>query len=285
MNQLEWATLHRREVGGIEVQLRHLTTSEPLHFYSSYGRADLSLMLPPYSKSSAVQVEELGDSFYEVGNLSVALPHTRLQFKACGQEIRSVNCLFDADLFRSVTRISETGRPEHLLSSIDIGGRCGEIIDSLLRRIAQEVQAPGFASDTLIEGLGLTALAELARHFHAAAGDQLPPRGRLSVAQMRMLHDYVENRPGAAPTISELARQCGIGPRHFMALFRATTGQTVRQWVDAQRIAKARRLLTQTRIPLKVIAFDLGFANQSVFSTAFKRLAGVSPREYRNREN
>lgn len=284
MNQLEWATLHRREVGGIEVQLRHLTASEPLHFYSSHGRADLSFMLPPYSKTGAVQLEELGDAFYEVGNLSLALPHTHLQFKACGQEIRSVNCLFDADLFQSVTHIPETGSPEHLLSSIDIGGRCGETIDALLRRLAQEVQAPGFAADTMIEGLGLTALAELARHFNGPADGDQAPRGRLSMAQVRMLHDYVENRPGAAPTISELARQCGIGPRHFMALFRATTGQTVRQWVDAHRVAKARRLLTETRIPLKVIAFDLGFANQSVFSTAFKRLAGVSPREYRNRE-
>ena len=80
MNQMEWATLNRREVGGMEVQLRHLTSSEPLHLYSSQGRADLSLMLPPYSKAGAVQVEELGTAFYDVGNLSVALPHTHLQF-------------------------------------------------------------------------------------------------------------------------------------------------------------------------------------------------------------
>lgn len=285
MNKMEWATLQRREVGGIEVQLRHLTSSEPLHFYSSQGRADLSLMLPPYSKSGFVQFDELGAAFYEVGNLSLALPHTHLQFKASGAEIRSVNCLFDADLFESVTHISDADNATQLLLSMDIGGKCGGTIDTLLRRLAQEVTAPGFAADTMIEGLGLTALAELARHLNGHADDEPPARGRLSMAQLRMLHDYVDNRPGAAPTISELARQCGIGPRHFMALFRATTGQTVRQWVDAQRIEKARRLLTETRIPLKVIAFDLGFANQSVFSTAFKRLSGVSPREYRNKES
>mgnify|MGYP000989341171 FL=1 len=67
-----------------------------------------------------------------------------------------------------------------------------------------------------------------------------------------------------------------------MALFRATTGQTVRTWVDSQRMQKAQRLLAETRLPLKVIAFDLGFANQGVFSTAFKRMTGVSPSDYRN---
>lgn len=285
MNQLEWATLQRREVGGIEVQLRHLTSSGPLQFYSSNGRADLSLTLPPYSRTGAVQVEELGASFYEVGNLSLALPHTHLNFRAPGEEIRSVNCLFDADLFQSVTQISDVGNAAQLMSSFDIGGRCGANIDALLRRIATEIRSPGFATETMIEGLGLTALAELARHLNGAADDDAPPRGQLSMAQMRMLHDYVTEKSGPTPSITELARQCGIGPRHFMALFRATTGQTVRQWVDTLRTEKARRLLSETRIPLKVIAFDLGFANQSVFSTAFKRMAGMSPREYRKRES
>jgi AraC family transcriptional regulator len=44
---------------------------------------------------------------------------------------------------------------------------------------------------------------------------------------------------------------------------------------------QARRLLTETDQPLKMIAYDLGFANQGVFSTAFRRVAGLAPSAYR----
>lgn len=282
MNQLEWATLRRQEAGGIEVQLRHFTLSEPFNVYTSDGRATLGLILPPYPSRGAVQYEELGSSFYDIGNIHLTPPYAHCQFAGGGDCFRSLSCLFDAELFQSVTHISGACNPAQLLSSIDIGGKSGGALDAFMRRMAQEVEAPGFATDTMIEGLGLAALAELARHLNGYSGDERPARGRLSIGQVRLLHDYVNEKRGAAPTITELAQQCGIGPRRFMALFRATTGQTVRHWVDKQRMEKARRLLTETRMPLKVIAFELGFANQGVFSTAFKRMAGVSPREYRN---
>ena len=45
---------------------------------------------------------------------------------------------------------------------------------------------------------------------------------------------------------------------------------------------QARRLLTEGDLPLKAIAYDLGFANQGVFSTAFRRIAGMTPSAYRD---
>jgi AraC family transcriptional regulator len=282
MNQLEWATLHRREVGGIEVQLRHFTLSEPFNFYDSDGRATLGFILPPYPSKGAVQYDELGSSFHDIGRLHLTPPYAHCRFSGSNDIFRSLSCLFDAALFQNVTHIPGACNPAQLMSSIDIGGRSGGTLDVIMRRMAQEVETPGFAPDTMIEGLGLAALAELAQHLNGQPIAEAPARGRLSVTQVRLLQDYVNDRTGPAPSISELAQQCGIGRRRFMALFRATTGQTVRTWVDAQRMQKAQRLLTETRLPLKVIAFDLGFANQGVFSTAFKRMTGVSPSDYRN---
>lgn len=282
MNQLEWATLSRREVGGIEVQLRHFTLSEPFNVYTSDGRATLGLILPPYPSKGAVQYEELGSSFHDIGKLHLTPPHAHCQFVGNGDIFQSLSCLFDASLFQRVTHIPGACNPAQLLSSIDIGGRSGGSLDAIMRRMAQEVQAPGFATDTMIEGLGLAALAELAQHLNGHSGEEMSTRDRLSMAQVRLLQDYVNDRSGPAPSISELAQQCGIGRRRFMALFRTTTGLTVRHWVDVQRMEKARRLLSETKLPLKVIAFDLGFANQGVFSTAFKRMIGISPSEYRN---
>mgnify|MGYP001151314990 CR=1 FL=1 len=281
MNQLEWTTLNRLEAGGIEVQLRQFTLSEPYTVYTSDGRATLGLVLPPYPSKGAVRYEALGSSYHDIGKIHLTPPYAHCEFVGSGDYFRSVSCLFDAALFQSVTRISGACSAEQLLSSIAIGGESGAALDPILQRMAQEVAAPGFATDTMIEGLGLAALAELARRLNGQSPEKRPVRGRLSMAQLRLLQAYIHDRSGPGPSVSELAQQCGLGRRRFMTLFRATTGQTVRDWVDLQRMEKARRLLTKTSLPLKVIAFDLGFANQGIFSTAFKRMAGVSPSQYR----
>src|SRR5690606_32537050 len=137
--------------------------------------------------------------------------------------------------------IDEGWSTRQLLATFDLGGQSGGPLDLLLRRLARELETPGFAAETMIEGLGLTALAELSRQL-GGQGPVLPPmRGRLSPAQLRQIESYVEETPGCAPTISELARQCGMGPRRFTTLFRQTTGQTVRNWVEERRMDKARQ--------------------------------------------
>ena len=50
------------------------------------------------------------------------------------------------------------------------------------------------------------------------------------------------------------------------------------------RIRKAEELLTQTAMPVKEIAFLLGYAKALYFSAEFIRFRGISPREFRNRE-
>ena len=81
--------------------------------------------------------------------------------------------------------------------------------------------------------------------------------------------------------MDDIAAAAGIGANHAMTLFRRHTGMTLSTYVTRQRIARAQRLLTQTRRPVLQVGFDCGFGSVSRFYEAFGREAGASPAAYR----
>ena len=77
--------------------------------------------------------------------------------------------------------------------------------------------------------------------------------------QLIAIRERVEAEDRAPPSVAELARLCGIGERHLLRLFRAATGETVSGFVRKALTERARRMLSQTDLPTKEIAYRLGF--------------------------
>ncbi|ARS28484.1 helix-turn-helix transcriptional regulator [Sphingomonas sp. KC8] len=282
MAQLNWTTLAETSVEGIAVQLRRYDLPAPVEMTVREERPVVSMMLPPYPVERLGRYDGGGD-YHGLGNIVFTPPAADCHFRGDGGKPMTLSCLFDRTLFDRVTRIDDGWSRGRLLATLDVGGTAGGAIDAMLRRMAEELRAPGFATETLIEGLGLAALAELSRFLHADTTSAPRTSGQLNATQLRRLDEYVDAFPRRAPTISTLAGLLGMSPRRLTTLFRDTTGLTVRAWVEAKRMDQARRLLADTDLPLKAIAYDLGFANQGVFSTAFRRVAGLAPSTYRDR--
>jgi AraC family transcriptional regulator len=151
-----------------------------------------------------------------------------------------------------------------------------------LHRLADEATAPGFGSAVMAEGLGLYLLVELARHF-ADLADAPARLAGLSSRHLQAVQDYVWDLKGKQPTLTDLAAMCGLGRRTFMRRFKASTGQTVSSWVAEQQMTRAKALLQDSALPLKQIAFVLGFSSAANFATAFRRSTGASPSACRRR--
>ncbi|SNT10710.1 AraC-type DNA-binding protein [Sphingomonas laterariae] len=283
MAQTNWTNLATAHAGGIAVELRRYDLPAPVEMVVRETQPVVSMMLPPYPIQRFGRYEGAGGDYRGLGNIVFTPAAADCQFRGDGGQPLTISCLFDADLFDRVTRIGDGWSRCRLAATLDVGGTAGGAIDSLLRRMAEELRTPGFATETLVEGLGLAALAELSRFLHADGPAEPRRTGQLSAVQLRRLDEYVDAFPRRAPTIGTLAGLLDMSPRRLTTLFRDTTGLTVRAWVEAKRMEQARRLLTDTDLPLKAIAYDLGFANQGVFSTAFRRVAGLAPSTYRDR--
>jgi AraC-like DNA-binding protein len=84
-----------------------------------------------------------------------------------------------------------------------------------------------------------------------------------------------------APDYCQLAQQQGCSLATLRRRFKDATGQTLHEFVIAQRIARARKLLAETDLPLRQLAAQLGYDSEFFFARQFKQVAQVTPGEYR----
>jgi AraC family transcriptional regulator len=220
--------------------------------------------------------------FGRFGPLSITPADIPLSVRSPGAPPRRlISCRIDRERFRSTTGLGGAWDDAELAACLDVRG---EPIKAGLRRLAREAEAPGFASDLLVEGLGLTVMAEIARYLRHARDRSSAILGGLAPWQLRRIADAVESLPERPPTLSDLAGLCGISPRHLMRAFRHSTGQTITEYVEAGRLQRAIRLLSDTDMPLGDIARRVGFAAPSGFSHAFRRAVGEPPSAFRRRQ-
>jgi AraC-like DNA-binding protein len=86
------------------------------------------------------------------------------------------------------------------------------------------------------------------------------------------------------PRIRDLARESGLGPTRFHAVFKQSIGLTPADYLRRARLACARVALAATAEDITALAIRLGFPSSQYFATAFRRYTGLTPSEYRRRE-
>jgi len=93
--------------------------------------------------------------------------------------------------------------------------------------------------------------------------------------------DYLANFYSTQLTVEDIASQVGISSRHFSRLFVQELGITVPDYLSILRIKKAKDLLQNSEMDITRIAYSLGFNSSQYFTTCFKRIEHLTPKEYR----
>ncbi len=104
------------------------------------------------------------------------------------------------------------------------------------------------------------------------------PAGRSALQEVQR---WIAANPAADHSVASLAQRMALSPRHFARLFRSEVGTTPAAWVEAARIAAARRRLEEGQETPKQVAAQCGFADADVLRRAFMRHVGVTPAAYR----
>ena len=111
-----------------------------------------------------------------------------------------------------------------------------------------------------------------------APRDNAKPRVHPAVEEVAR---QIELRLHEPLLVESLAREVGISHNHLIRLFHAGLGQTVKGYMTARRLEKARHLLCRSSLPIKHIAYDVGLGDLQAFNKAVRGHFGCSPRELR----
>jgi AraC family transcriptional regulator len=99
---------------------------------------------------------------------------------------------------------------------------------------------------------------------------------RLNVAR-----DYIMAHVDGTVDLKEIAKAACLSPFHFHRLFKRAFGQTPHEFLSSRRLAKAKRLLAKSEMPVTEIAWAVGFETSAAFSKFFSKSTGSSPRAFR----
>ncbi len=111
------------------------------------------------------------------------------------------------------------------------------------------------------------------------AEDDLPQHDEL----INKIKVYIEQNYMQQISLNSLAGEAYICPSYLCLLFKQKTGQTITNYITSKRIENAKTMLRHCDKKLIDICFEVGFNDSKYFSRIFKKHAGCTPSEYRER--
>lgn len=98
-----------------------------------------------------------------------------------------------------------------------------------------------------------------------------------------LLLEYIDEHYQSEISRSDLAQAVYLNQDYVSRLFKKEVGQSISSYIISKRMAHARALLRDSRIPINEISTRVGYDSFAYFSKLFKKSEGVSPNEYRRK--
>ncbi len=95
---------------------------------------------------------------------------------------------------------------------------------------------------------------------------------------------YIQQNYQRDIPVAEIAAQVHYSEAYFCTFFKENFNQTFTLYLNSFRIKRAIELFKDHRLSIKEISSTVGFTDQNYFTKVFKRLTGVTPSLYRQRE-
>jgi AraC family transcriptional regulator len=272
----------RLQEAAYEVSVQDIHWSEPGEVHVLSGRHCLiELAELPAPGRARYQVRSADGQEHAVGALNFMPPGSARTVSWESGDRHAVVCLMEPARLGLMAGIDWHWDDIELAATVDMHN---DRLRTAMQWLAEETATPSFGS-ALQASCILTLLAlELHRHFAGARAVGMPASGQLDARQMARLKDLVEGcQDPSALSLAALAATCRLPARELSTMFKATTGQTLRSYVAATHIARAKLLLADGDLMIKQVAFRSGFRSAAAFGEAFRRATGLTPMQFRER--
>lgn len=156
-------------------------------------------------------------------------------------------------------------------------------LQTILYKLQDEIDVPRLGRELVVDHLVHLALVQAMRGY-LTCKEQCPRNGWLGAladrqisAALHAMHEEVTRRW----TVAELGASVGMSRSSFAQRFKALVGIPPLDYLTQWRIYLAGQALQRNGNAISAVAAEFGYESESAFSTAFKRVMGCSPRDFR----
>ncbi len=155
------------------------------------------------------------------------------------------------------------------------------VLSGIATFLARESREGDLGGRLYVDSLKNQACVHMLRRYANVSFREPSSYGGLSGAQCRLLIQFVEENLDRNISLADMADVVQLSIFHFIRKFRTAFDCPPHTYVMRRRIEHAKRQLARRDIPLKVVAADCGFSDQSHMTRVFRRLLATTPAEYR----
>ena len=166
-------------------------------------------------------------------------------------------------------------------------------VQNLLLSVMNGLDTSGLEEDAIYEKeQNLCSLIYQKRHLSEVAEELSKFCGELADSlhdekdsyckkQAMLAMDYIEKNYGDSQvSLNSVCAYLAMSTSYFSSIFKNYTGETFIEALTKKRIEKAKSLLKNTQKKTYEIAAEVGYGDPHYFSSAFKKMTGMTPREY-----
>ncbi len=184
--------------------------------------------------------------------------------------------------FIRAMHLETTGLFDHLREPLVLDVSDDTSFRAPFLQLLDELAAPKPGTRVLAEMLMKQCLIALLRRQTEEARDSYAPWiAAVGNPELGRVIAAITDRPEADHTLQSLADIAGMSRSTFAEQFRKAFDRTPMDFVKDVRLRRAARFLVATDLPVKTIAFRVGYSSRSYFSRAFKAAMNMDPATYR----
>jgi AraC family transcriptional regulator len=154
-------------------------------------------------------------------------------------------------------------------------------LEGIVTLLAAEANSGGVSGNLFVEHLAHALAVRFRQLSGGLQGHQPSQSGKMPNRILQRVLDRMRADFATNLDLDTIAAESGYSRTHFLRIFRASTGYSPHGWLTRLRIEEAKTRLQKESYSLINIALDCGFSNHGHFSNTFRRIVGVTPREYR----